>query len=76
MRTTASRLASYGTLLGLVLLVALFAMLDQRGIFLSVGNVTNILEQIAVLAMVAAVQTVVMVVGDFDLSVGALASLA
>lgn len=75
MRTTASRLASYGTLLGLVLLIVLFAVLDRRGIFLSTGNFTNILEQIAVLAMVAAVQTVVMVVGDFDLSVGALASL-
>jgi len=73
--TTASRLASYGTLLGLVLLITLFTVLDPRGIFLTTGNLTNILEQIAVLAMVAAVQTVVMVVGDFDLSVGALASL-
>lgn len=73
--TTASRLASYGTLLGLVLLITLFTVLDPRGIFLTSGNLTNILEQIAVLAMVAAVQTVVMVVGDFDLSVGALASL-
>lgn len=70
-----SRVASYGTLLGLVALIVLFTALDSRGIFLSTGNFTNILEQIAVLAMVAAVQTVVMVVGDFDLSVGSLASL-
>src|SRR5699024_799259 len=60
---------------GLLLLVVLFAALDSRGIFLTTGNLTNVLEQIAVLAMVAAVQTVVMVVGDFDLSVGSLASL-
>ncbi|MCC2592924.1 ABC transporter permease [Tessaracoccus sp. OS52] len=70
-----SRVASLGTLLGLVALVVLFTALDERGIFLTTGNFTNILEQIAVLAMVAAVQTVVMVVGDFDLSVGTLASL-
>lgn len=73
-RTTA-RLAPYGTLIGLLLLVVLFTTLDSRGIFLTTGNLTNVLEQIAVLAMVACVQTVVMVVGDFDLSVGALASL-
>lgn len=75
MKKSAARLAPYGTLLGLVLLMALFTGLDRRGIFLTTGNLTNILEQIAVLTMVAAVQTVVMVVGDFDLSVGALASL-
>ena len=69
-----ARLASLGTLLGLVGLVALFGALRPE-IFLTSGNLTNILEQVAVLAMVAAVQTVVMVVGDFDLSVGALASL-
>lgn len=72
---TTTRLAPYGTLIGLLLLVVLFTVLDSRGIFLTTGNLTNVLEQIAVLAMVAAVQTVVMVVGDFDLSVGALASL-
>jgi len=70
-----TRLAPYGTLFGLLLLIILFTVLDDKGIFLSAGNFTNILEQVAVLAMVAFVQTVVMVVGDFDLSVGALASL-
>lgn len=69
-----ARLASLGTLLGLVGLVALFGALRPET-FLTSGNLTNVLEQVAVLAMVAAVQTVVMVVGDFDLSVGALASL-
>ncbi len=70
-----ARLAPYGTLFGLLLLIILFTVLDEKGIFLTTGNFTNIFEQVAVLAMVAFVQTVVMVVGDFDLSVGALASL-
>lgn len=69
-----ARLASLGTLLGLVGLIALFGLLKPQ-IFLTPLNFSNILEQVAVLAIVASVQTVVMVVGDFDLSVGALASL-
>lgn len=70
----AARLASFGTLIGLVGLIALFAILKPQA-FLTPLNFSNILEQLAILAMIAAVQTVVMVVGDFDLSVGALASL-
>lgn len=69
-----ARLASFGTLIGLVGLIALFAILKPQA-FLTPLNFSNILEQLAILAMIAAVQTVVMVVGDFDLSVGALASL-
>lgn len=69
-----ARLASFGTLLGLLGLIVLFAVLKPQ-VFLTPLNFTNILEQIAILSMVAAVQTVVMVVGDFDLSVGSLASL-
>lgn len=69
-----TRLAAYGTLLGLIALIVLFAILKPQ-VFLTPVNFTNILEQVAILAMVATVQTVVMVVGDFDLSVGSLASL-
>lgn len=69
-----TRLASYGTLLGLAGLIVLFAILRPE-VFLTPFNATNILEQVSILAMVATVQTVVMVVGDFDLSVGTLASL-
>ncbi|GAB3129235.1 ABC transporter permease [Glaciibacter psychrotolerans] len=68
------RMASLGTLIGLIGLIVLFGLL-KPAIFLTPLNFSNILEQVAVLALVAAVQTVVMVVGDFDLSVGALASL-
>ncbi|MBC9937559.1 MULTISPECIES: ABC transporter permease [unclassified Leucobacter] len=73
-RNATARLASFGTLIGLVGLIALFAILKPQA-FLTPLNFSNILEQLAILAMIAAVQTVVMVVGDFDLSVGALASL-
>lgn len=69
-----ARLASYGTLIGLLGLIVLFAALKPQ-VFFTPLNFTNILEQLAILAMIAAVQTVVMVVGDFDLSVGSLASL-
>lgn len=69
-----ARLAPYGTLIGLIGLVVLFSALRPQT-FLTPLNFTNILEQVAILAMIAGVQTVVMVVGDFDLSVGSLASL-
>lgn len=73
-RSVYARIASYGTLIGLVGLIVLFSAL-KPGTFLTPLNFSNILEQVAVLSMVAAAQTVVMVVGDFDLSVGALGSL-
>lgn len=63
-----------GTGIGLILLIAIFGILRPT-VFLTVGNFVNILEQISILAIIAAVQTVVMVVGDFDLSVGSTASL-
>jgi ribose transport system permease protein len=69
------RLRSAGTLLGFAALVALFTTL-RPDVFLTTANLRNVLEQVAVLAVVTSTQTVVMVAGDFDLSVGALASLA
>lgn len=63
-----------GTGIGLILLIAIFGTL-RPSVFLTVGNFVNILEQISILAIIAAVQTVVMVVGDLDMSVGSTASL-
>ena len=63
-----------GTLLGFLGLIVLFAVLRPDA-FATAVNARNILEQVAVLAIIAVVQTVVMVVGDFDLSVGTLAGL-
>lgn len=64
-----------GTVIALVFLIVLFGALRPE-VFLTVGNLRNILEQVAILSIIAAAQTVVMVAGDFDLSVGATATLA
>ena len=71
----ARRLWQGGTVIALFVLIATFAIL-KPGVFLSFGNVRNILEQVAILTIIAAAQTVVMVVGDFDLSVGTTATLS
>jgi ribose transport system permease protein len=67
-------LRASGGLVGFLALVVLFAVLRPET-FLSAVNLRNVLEQVAILAIVACAQTVVMVAGYFDLSVGALASL-
>ena len=64
-----------GTVLALIALVILFGALRPDA-FLSFGNLRNILEQIAILAIIASAQTVVMAVGDFDLSVGVTATVS
>ncbi|MEM7694140.1 MAG: ABC transporter permease [Pseudomonadota bacterium] len=69
------RLRQSGTLIGLVLIVAFFA-LNLPDTFLTARNLLNISQQIAMLAVIAFSMTVVMVMGDFDLSVGSMASLA
>jgi ribose transport system permease protein len=65
----------WGTLIGFLVLVLVFSAL-RPAIFPSARNLSNIIEQIATLAIVASTVTMVMVTGDFDLSVGTLASLA
>lgn len=69
------RLWQSSTVLALLALIVIFAVL-KPGVFLSLGNMRNILEQVAILAIIAAAQTIVMVVGDFDLSVGTTATLS
>jgi ribose transport system permease protein len=60
----------------LVVLIAFFGALYPTT-FLSQQNLlVNILDTVSFLIIVAAAQTIVMVVGDFDLSVGGLAALA
>ncbi|MGN6683268.1 MAG: ABC transporter permease [Devosia sp.] len=68
-------LRRYGTLLGFVLIVLVFwARLPDT--FMTPRNWLNITQQLSMLMVVAAGMTVVMVMGDFDLSVGSMASLA
>lgn len=65
----------YGTLACFLLLVLLFAVL-LPGTFLTGRNLFNITQQVSMLAVTAFAMTIVMAMGDYDLSVGSMASLA
>lgn len=67
-------LRRYGTLLAFFAMVAVFWW-QKPTTFMTVPNWLNITQQISILGVVAFTMTVVMTVGDFDLSVGAMASL-
>ncbi len=68
-------LRKYGTLTG-VLAVILFFWAMNPDTFMTGRNWLNISQQISMLAVVAFAMTIVMAMGDFDLSVGSMASLA
>lgn len=68
-------LRRYGTLLGFAAMVIFFAV-NLPDTFLTPRNLLNVSQQISMLGVVAFTMTVVMSMGDFDLSVGAMASLA
>ena len=67
-------LRRYGTLIGFVVIIALLWW-QKPDTFMTLPNWLNITRQVSILGVVAFTMTVVMVVGDFDLSVGAMASL-
>ena len=67
-------LRRYGTLIGFLLIVIVFWS-QKPDTFMTIPNWINITRQVSILGVVAFTMTVVMVVGDFDLSVGAMASL-
>jgi ribose transport system permease protein len=66
----ALHLRRYGTLTGFALMVIFFAI-NLPETFLTSRNLLNVTQQISMLAVVAFTMTVVMSMGDFDLSVGA-----
>ena len=68
-------LRRFGTLIGFAGIVVFF-WLNIPDTFLTARNWLNISQQISMLAVVAFTMTIVMVMGDFDLSVGSMASLA
>lgn len=70
-----STLRQSGTLLGLFAIIIFFAV-QLPDTFLTARNLLNVSQQISMLAVVASTMTIVMVMGDFDLSVGSTASLA
>jgi ribose transport system permease protein len=65
----------HGTLAGVAIVIVFFwAHLPDT--FLTGRNLFNISQQMSMLAVVASGMTIVMAMGDFDLSVGSMASLA
>ena len=62
--------------LALVAIIAYFGIRYPDTFLTRTNLVTNVLEVVAFLVVVAAGQTVVMVVGEFDLSVGGVAALS
>jgi ribose transport system permease protein len=68
-------LQSYGTLTCCVVLLLLFWW-QLPNTFMTGRNMLNITQQMSMLAVVAFSMTVVMAMGDFDLSVGSMATLS
>jgi len=69
-----SFLKKWGTVIGFIILFLTFSLM-RPDVFPRWKNLRNVIEQIATLSIVSAGVTVVMITGDFDLSVGSLASL-
>lgn len=67
------RIRRYGIVAFLLLLFACFSLL-RPGIFPTVGNLVSILKQISLLGILSAGLTACLVLGDFDLSVAAVAT--
>jgi ribose transport system permease protein len=65
----------FGTLVGF-LAVIVFFWIQLPDTFMTLRNWLNISQQLSMLAVVAFTMTIVMVMGDFDLSVGSMASLS
>ena len=68
-------LRRFGTLIGFLIVVAVFWW-QKPETFMTIRNWLNITQQMSILGVVAFTMTLVMVMGDFDLSVGTMASLA
>jgi len=66
-------LKHYGTLIALLAILAGFSLLSPR-VFPTPANVINITRQISLLTIIAIGATLVMTVGEFDLSIGSMAS--
>ncbi len=69
-------ISKYGTLLAMALMIVIFATSVPNGAFLTTNNLLNIVNQSALTAIIASGLTIVLIVGEFDLSSGFLASLA
>lgn len=68
-------LSKYGTLAALVIMIVAFSIIAPAN-FPTVSNVINIVNQASLTAIISAGLTVPLIVGEFDLSIGYLASFA
>ncbi|WP_342433389.1 ABC transporter permease [Neobacillus sp. FSL H8-0543] len=67
-------LSTYGTILAGILIIIIFSVLSPYS-FATLDNFVNITRQISLLVIIAVGATLVMSVNEFDLSIGAIASL-
>lgn len=67
-------LARYGTIIGLIAMIAVFSLLSPKA-FPTIGNFTNVLNQASLAMIIAGGLTLAVVVGELDLSIGFAASL-
>lgn len=67
-------LSRYGTLVGFVLMLFIFSMTADS--FLTGSNLSNVLKASAALGVLAIGMTAVLILGDFDLSIGYTATAA
>lgn len=65
----------YYALILLMLILALVTWMSGRPSYLSPINITNVLYQASMIAMMAVAMTVVLITGNFDLSVASVAAL-
>jgi ribose transport system permease protein len=66
-------LGTYGTIIVLVVMLVAFSIVEP-GTFATIGNFRNILNDMAIGTIVAGGLTIPLVAGDFDLSIGYVAS--
>lgn len=66
-------LSRYGTIISLIVLIIIFSI-GRPEVFPSVRNLLNILNQVSILGIISMGLTICLVVGLFDLSIGAMAT--
>nr|WP_041229025.1 ABC transporter permease [Cupriavidus necator] len=66
----------YYALILLVLILSAVTAYTGRANYLTLGNITNVLYQSSLVAMMAVAMTVILITGNFDLSVASVAALS
>jgi ribose transport system permease protein len=75
-RRVLSFISKYGTLIAMALMIIYFALATPYHAFVTWNNILAIINQSAMTAIIASGLTIVLIVDEFDLSIGYMASLA